>query len=85
MLLKQLILSLILVSCTSLTLMAQTKDNYDKNWKKVEAFEKKGLTKSALQEVMTIYNLAVKDNNDAQQIKSCMYQVKYQHGGRRQS
>ncbi len=79
MLVKQLLLWLILVIYTSLPLMAQTKDNYDKNWKKVDAFEKKGLTKSALQEVMTIYNLAVKDNNDAQQIKSCMYQIKYRN------
>jgi hypothetical protein len=59
--------------------MAQTKNDYAKNWKKVEDFEKKGLTKSALQEVMVIYNLALKDNNDAQQIKSCMYQVKYRN------
>ncbi|MEO6732277.1 MAG: alpha-2-macroglobulin family protein [Ferruginibacter sp.] len=57
--------------------MAQTKKDYSANWKKVEAFEKKGLTKSALQEVMIIYNMAVKDNNDPQQIKSSIYQIKY--------
>ncbi|MEP7143296.1 MAG: alpha-2-macroglobulin family protein [Ferruginibacter sp.] len=59
--------------------MAQAKDDYSINWKKVTDFEKKGLTKSALQEVMTIYQLAIKDNNDAQQIKSAMYQVKYRN------
>ena len=59
--------------------MAQTKNDYIANWKKVEAFEKKGLTKSALAEVLIIYNLALKDNNDAQQIKSCMYQIKYRN------
>lgn len=61
------------------TTMAQNNNDYQKNWKKVEAFEKKGLTKSALQEVMVIYNLALKDNNDAQQIKTAMYQVKYRN------
>ncbi|MBK7433531.1 MAG: hypothetical protein IPI66_06240 [Chitinophagaceae bacterium] len=59
--------------------MAQTKDNYEKNWKKVEDLEKKGLNKSALQEVLSIYTMAQRDNNDAQQIKSCMYQVKYRN------
>ncbi len=59
--------------------MAQIKNEYVANWKKVEAFEKKGLTKSALAEVLTIYKLALKDNNDAQQIKSCMYQIKYRN------
>ncbi len=61
------------------TAMAQTTNNYLQNWKKVEAFEKKGLTKSALAEVLVIYNLALKANNDAQQIKSSMYQVKYRN------
>ncbi len=61
------------------TMMAQTKKDYAANWKKVEAFEKKGLTKSALQEVMVIYNLAIKEGNDAQQIKSSMYQIKYRN------
>ncbi|MEI9955214.1 MAG: hypothetical protein WDM90_02665 [Ferruginibacter sp.] len=59
--------------------MAQTKNDYLSNWKKVEDFEKKGLTKSALAEVMVIYNVAIKDNNDAQQIKSSMYQIKYRN------
>jgi hypothetical protein len=56
---------------------AQSKNDFDANWKKVAAFEKQGLTKSALQEVIKIYNQAYKANNDAQQIKSAIYQVKY--------
>ena len=28
---------------------------------------------------MVIYNLAIKAGNDAQQIKSCMYQIKYRN------
>jgi len=59
--------------------MAQVKNDYAANWKKVEALEKKGLTKTALQEVLVIYNLAFKDNQDAQQIKASMYQVKYRN------
>ncbi|MBP6430889.1 MAG: alpha-2-macroglobulin [Ferruginibacter sp.] len=54
-------------------------NDYAAQWKKVDAFEKKGLTKSALNEVLGIYSLAVKENNDAQQIKSCMYQIKYRN------
>jgi len=61
------------------TTMAQTNNEYLKNWNKVIFQEEKGLTKSALAEVLNIYNLAVKDNNDAQQIKSCMYQIKYRN------
>ncbi len=59
--------------------MSQIRNDYAANWKKVEAFEKKGLTKSALQEVLVIYNMAIKDGNDAQQIRSCMYQIKYRN------
>ena len=78
MFLKKLSLLLLIITIST-TLMAQTKNGYETNWKKVEAFEKKGLTKSALQEVMSIYAMAIKDNNDAQQIKSAMYQVKYRN------
>ena len=63
----------------STTLLSQLKDDYTKNWKKVAAFDKTGLPKSALQEVLVIYNLAIKDNNDAQQIKAGMYQVRYRN------
>ena len=41
---------------TSLKMHAQQPNDYAKNWKAVEAFEKKGLTKSALQEVMKIFD-----------------------------
>ena len=59
--------------------MAQLNNNFEKNWKNVETFESKGLTKSALQEVMTIYAMAIKENNTPQQIKSCMFQIKYRN------
>jgi hypothetical protein len=64
----------------NLSIFSQIKMNdYAAQWKKVDAFEKKGLTKSALKEVVGIYSLAIKENNDAQQIKSCMYQIKYRN------
>ncbi|MEP7238183.1 MAG: alpha-2-macroglobulin family protein, partial [Ferruginibacter sp.] len=77
MFIKKLLLVIFLLTGIASTNMAQTKNDYTKNWKKVEDLEKKGLTKSALQEVMIIYNLSIKDGNDAQQIKACMYQIKY--------
>ena len=61
------------------TVMAQKEKNYSAQWIKVEGLEKKGLTKSALKEVEAIYKLALQDNNDAQQIKSSMYQIKYRN------
>jgi len=77
--LKKLFLVIFLLTGITSTNMAQIKKDYAANWKKVEALEKKGLTKTALQEVLVIYNMAVKDNQDAQQIKACMYQVKYRN------
>ncbi|MEO7307898.1 MAG: MG2 domain-containing protein, partial [Ferruginibacter sp.] len=79
MFIKKFLLVIFLLSGITLVTMAQTKNDYAKNWKKVEELEKKGLTKSALQEVMVIYNLAITAGNDAQQIKACMYQVKYRN------
>lgn len=79
MFIKKLFLVIFLLTGIASTNMAQTKNDYAKNWKKVEDLEKKGLTRSALQDVMVIYNLAIKEGNDAQQIKSSMYQVKYRN------
>jgi hypothetical protein len=79
MFIKKLLFVIFLLTGTATTNMAQTKNDYAKNWKAVDDFEKKGLTISALKEVMTIYDLAVKDANNAQQIKSCMYQIKYRN------
>jgi Bacterial Alpha-2-macroglobulin MG10 domain/Alpha-2-macroglobulin family/MG2 domain len=77
MLLRKLML-MVLIS-TAVKTMAQPNKDYISNWKKVEDLEKKGLTKSAQTEVTAIYKLAQKDNNDAQQIKACMYLIKYRN------
>lgn len=79
MLVKKIILLLLFAAGIHSSTMAQKKENYEQNWKKVAEFEKKGLPKSALQEVLVIYNLAIKDNDDVQQVKACMYQVKYRN------
>ena len=59
--------------------MSQNNDPYNPNWKKISDFEKKGLTNSALEEARKIFNLALKDGNESQQIKSAMYQMKYRN------
>ena len=56
---------LIIVSAFS-----QSLKNYDKEWKQVNEFVKKDLPKSALEQVKKIYQLAKKDKQDAQVIKS---------------
>ncbi|MBI3883324.1 MAG: hypothetical protein HY305_03670 [Sphingobacteriales bacterium] len=71
------IVALFIAAVLSFAATAQTNNDYAINWKKVEAFEKKGLTKSALQEVVNIYTLANKSNNTSQQLKAAMYQIKY--------
>ncbi len=70
--------TLILCFCFSILQAQKTKSDYDMQWKKVENFQKKGLTKSALQEVENIYNGAKKSNNDAQIIKALLFKINLQ-------
>lgn len=53
----------------------KSKSNYDAQWKKVENFQKKGLTKTALQEVENIYNEAKKNINNTQIIKALLFKI----------
>ncbi len=50
-------------------------DNYNSQWKKVNDFVSKGLTKSALAEVDKIYFSAKKNNNNPQIIKSLLFKI----------
>jgi uncharacterized protein YfaS (alpha-2-macroglobulin family) len=61
------------------TYSQQKMNDYTAQWKKTEELEKKGLTQSARTNVMGIYQQAVKDKNDPQQIKACMYLIKYRN------
>ncbi|MCB1142747.1 MAG: hypothetical protein H7A24_04090 [Leptospiraceae bacterium] len=49
---------------------------YEKEWKQVEEAENKGLPKSALETVSSIYQKAKKEKNPAQQVKSIIFQIK---------
>ncbi|MEO8771979.1 MAG: MG2 domain-containing protein, partial [Ferruginibacter sp.] len=79
MLLKKILILVIILITINKNVFSQKMENYSANWKKVEAFEKKGLTTSALKEVITIFNLAVVTGNEAQQIKAAMYQMAYRN------
>ena len=58
-------------------LYAQKMNNYVANWKKVSAFEEKGLTASAWKEVKAIIKLASAAGNEPQIIKAAMHEMKY--------
>ncbi|MEO7048220.1 MAG: alpha-2-macroglobulin, partial [Ferruginibacter sp.] len=77
--LKKIYTLLFLLLLNILTVNAQKNDDYKPDWKKVDDFDKKGLTQSALQQVIKIFDAAVKDNNNTQQIKAAMYQMKYRN------
>lgn len=62
----------------SIAVLAQTND-YASEWKKVDAFEKKGLTQDALAVVVKIFDAANKAGNESQQIKAAMFQMKYRN------
>lgn len=51
--------------------------DYHKQWAKIDSLDRKGLPKSALEEVMKIYTSAQKENNGPQVIKSMIYVMKY--------
>ncbi|MEO9069688.1 MAG: MG2 domain-containing protein, partial [Ginsengibacter sp.] len=53
-------------------------NGYSSEWKKVDDFQKKGLTKSALEQVGNIYRNAKNDNNDPQIIKSLLFKITLQ-------
>ncbi|MEP6713067.1 MAG: MG2 domain-containing protein, partial [Ferruginibacter sp.] len=70
---------LFLLSINIITVQAQPNSDYKADWKKIDDLEKKGLTQSALQQVIKIFEAAVKEGNEAQQIKAAMYQMKYRN------
>jgi len=56
-----------------------TKDDYDKGWKKVDSLIGKGLSQSALDEVMIIFKNAKQENNAQQFVKAVMYKMKLEN------
>ena len=55
------------------------KNGYDREWKKVDSLVNKGLSKSALDEVMIIYKSAKQENNAPQFVKAIMYKMKLEY------
>jgi len=52
---------------------------YDKAWKKVDSLIGKGLSKSALEQVLLIYKSAKEENNAPQFVKAIMYKMKLEN------
>ncbi|HRG94186.1 MAG TPA: alpha-2-macroglobulin, partial [Chitinophagaceae bacterium] len=75
------IINLISMSASS----QQPVKNYTAEWKKAEAFNEKGLPKSALEVVKKIYALAKKEKQDAQLIKSLIYMATLQNENREEN
>jgi len=77
--LKKITSTLFLLLINFIYVHAQNNNDYSTEWKKVAELEKKGLTRSALEQVVSIFDQAVAAGNEAQQIKSAMYQMKYRN------
>ncbi len=76
---KKLFVTIALFSLFTMNSFSQNPiKNYEKEWKAIEAFVSKGLPKSALTEVKKLYNLAKKENQDAQVIKTLVYMTTLQ-------
>ena len=67
--------SILMLICFANFSFAQ--QSFEDNWKKVETLERDGLTKSASELVDTIYNDALKTNNEQQKIKALLFKSKY--------
>lgn len=54
-------------------------NSYEKEWKKVDSLETRGLTQSASIEVARIHEMAQKEHNTPQVVKSLLYIMKYRN------
>ncbi|MBA3674370.1 MAG: alpha-2-macroglobulin, partial [Chitinophagaceae bacterium] len=70
-----LLVFILLFSFIETNLFAQVSNDYGKEWKQVDELIKKGLTKSALEQTVIIYETAKKDNNDPQIIKALLFRI----------
>ncbi len=68
---------ILIIICISNLYIMKGQNDYQSDWKKVEAFNQEGLPKSALEVVETIYTKAKKENNDNQVIKAFLHKAKY--------
>lgn len=70
---------LLLFFFTPLVMNAQPGKDYKELWAKIKAAEEKGLTKTASEQAIAIYNLAEKENNYPQVIKAAIYRIRYRN------
>ena len=72
---KTAIFSITVLLAIILTAFLPTDKDYDKLWKKVEHFQKKGLPKSAIKVVDEIYAAAKSEENTPQKLKALIYKA----------
>ena len=68
----------ILFTLNTIAVSAQTND-YAQQWKKIDAYNKKGLSQDGQREVEKIFNDAARHQNHAQLIKASMHLMKYRN------
>lgn len=66
---------LILLIYGSVIMVAQSQKEYGRKWKTVNKHMENGLPKSALNEVESIMNLAIKYNNEVQKVKAIVHRT----------
>ncbi|MGK0387629.1 MAG: hypothetical protein ACI94Y_000355 [Maribacter sp.] len=60
-----------------LPMLSYNDEDYAKEWQEIDSLDRKGLPKSALEKVILLYNVAKKDNNPSQVVKTLIYREKY--------
>ncbi len=60
------------------TLVFPPGSTYDKEWKRVDSLQDKGLYRSAMELVQSIYDKAKKDENTPQAVKALLHRLKYE-------
>ena len=67
-----------LIIIMTLTCSTASADKYSRAWKKVDAFIQKDLPESAAQEINRIWDMAARDNDGRQMLKSAVYLTRVQ-------
>lgn len=67
-----------LIIIMTLTCSSASADKYSRAWKKVDAFIEKDLPESAAKEINAIWDMAAKDGNGRQMLKSAVYLTRVQ-------
>ena len=68
----------LLIIIMTLTTATASADKYSRAWKKVENYIKEDLPESAAKEIYNIWDMAAKDNDGRQMLKSAVYLTQVQ-------